>query len=86
MSEFIPKSPRDREYMLFGLRIAGDFGIAIAAPVVLFVLAGQWLDKKYGIGPWATVAAFLLAALVSGKMVYKKARRYGKWYEELGKK
>lgn len=86
MTSLIPKNARDREYMLFGLRIAGDFGIAIAVPIVLFVLGGQWLDRRYGSSPWATIGAFILAALISGRIVYRKAKKYGKMYENLGKK
>ncbi len=74
---------KQRKYMLLGLRITGDFGAVIAAPVVVFVLIGQWLDKRYDISPWATVGAFVLAALVSGKIIYKKAKAYGKEFAGL---
>ena len=72
--------------MLMGLRIAGDFGASIAVPVILFVLIGQWLDGKYEKTPLFTVTAFILAALVSGKMLYKKAKKYGKEYNALDEK
>ncbi|HYE60001.1 MAG TPA: AtpZ/AtpI family protein [Candidatus Kapabacteria bacterium] len=75
-----------RKYMLLGLRIVGDFGATIAVPVVLFVLVGQWMDARYGIGPWATVAAFVLAALVSGKSIYRKAKEYGRTYTAIDTK
>ncbi len=81
----IPNDPKDRKYMMMGLRIAGDFGATIAVPVILFVIAGQWLDDKYDKSPWFTVLAFLLAALVSGKMLYKKAKEYSKEYENIDK-
>ncbi|MFH1947553.1 MAG: AtpZ/AtpI family protein [Candidatus Magasanikbacteria bacterium] len=79
----LPTDPKDRKYMLMGLRIAGDFGASIAVPVILFVLIGQWLDGKYEKTPLFTVIAFILAALVSGKMLYKKAKKYGKEYNDL---
>lgn len=72
--------------MLLGLRIVGDFGATIAVPVVVFVLIGQWLDEKYSKSPWFTIIAFALAALVSGKIIYKKAKEYGKEYQDIGKK
>ena len=78
--------PEDRKYYLLGLRIAGDFGVSIAVPVVVFVLIGQWLDGKYDKSPWFTIAAFVLAALLSGRMIYKKAKRYGKQFQEIDKK
>lgn len=72
--------------MLMGLRIVGDFGASIAVPVIVFVLIGQWLDGKYEKAPLFTVIAFILAAFVSGKMIYKKSKQYGKEYNDLDKK
>lgn len=69
--------------MMMGLKIVGDFGATIAVPIVLFVLAGQWLDEKYHKSPWYTVGAFILAALLSGKMIYKRAKIYGREYQNL---
>ncbi len=40
---------------MMGLKIVGDFGASIAAPVILFVWIGQWLDEKYESGSWSTV-------------------------------
>ncbi len=76
---------KDRKYYLFAVRIIGDFGASIAVPVVVFVLIGQWLDAKYDKSPWFTVIAFALAAVLSGKMIYKKAKRYGKEYQDIDK-
>lgn len=76
---------KDRKYYLFAIRIIGDFGASIAVPVVVFVLIGQWLDGKYNKSPWFTVIAFVLAAVLSGKMIYKKAEKYGKEYQDLDK-
>ena len=76
---------KDRKYYLFAVRIIGDFGASIAVPVVVFVLIGQWLDGKYEKGSWFTVIAFVLAAVLSGKMIYKKAKRYGDEYQKLDK-
>lgn len=74
---------KQRKYMLLGVRITGDFGAVIAVPVVVFVLIGRWFDARYGIGPWVTVGAFVLAALLSGKLIYKKAKAYGKEFASL---
>lgn len=74
---------KDRKYYLFALRIVGDFGATIAVPVVIFVLIGQWLDVRYDKSPWFTVIAFVLATLLSGRMVYKKAKKYGAEYQDL---
>lgn len=79
----LPVDPIERRSYLLGLRIAGDFGVTIAGPVVIFVLIGQWVDRTYRSAPWATILAFLLAALISGKIVYKKAKDYAQQYKEL---
>ena len=78
--------PKERAYLLLGLRIAADFGASIAVPVVIFVLIGQWLDHRYGWGSWGTIGAFALSAVISGKIIYQKAKAYGKEYETLEKK
>lgn len=82
MAEQDPKKS-DRVYYTFALKIIGDFGISIAAPVVLFVLLGQYLDEKYNRSPLFTVLAFILAALVTAKIIYKKAYKYGEAYKKL---
>ena|SRR3989338_8721498 len=86
MTSRLPASRTDRRYILLGMKIAGDFGITIAVPVVIFVLAGQWADAQLGVRPWATIGAFVLAAALSGLAIYRKAKRYGKEYAALGTK
>jgi F0F1-type ATP synthase assembly protein I len=76
---------KQRKYYLFALRIVGDFGASIALPVVLFVLIGQWLDSKYQRTPLFTIIAFVLAAIVSGRIIYRKAKTYGKEFNDLDK-
>lgn len=82
-SEHIPE--KDRKLYLFATRIVGDFGFSIAIPVVAFSWVGQYLDERWGTKPWLTVLGFALAALISGKIVYRKAKKYGKEYQELTK-
>lgn len=77
---------KDSKYWLFAMKIVVDFGFVLAVPVVVFVMTGRWLDAKYDSGPWLTLLAFVLAALVSGAIIYKKAKRYGKEYMELDNK
>lgn len=77
------KSSSDRAYYLLGLKIAGDFGATIATPVVVLVMLGQWLDLKYQKTPWFTILGFILSALISAKLIYKKAKKYGEDYKKL---
>ncbi len=71
---------KDRKYTFLAIRIVGDFGATIAVPVVVFVIIGQWLDTRYEAGPVYTILGFVLAALVSGKSIYRKAKVYGRDY------
>lgn len=73
----------DRQYYLFALKIMGDFGIAIAVPVVILVLLGQWLDEKYNFSPLFTILGFALAILASVRIIYKKAKIYGEQYKKM---
>ncbi len=79
-----PKSS-DRDYMLFAARITGDFGATIAVPVVCLSLVGRWLDGRYGTGPLFLVIGFVVAAVISAATIYRKAKRYGREYEAIGK-
>ena len=83
MDEKINKKTTDRQYYTFALRIIGDFGASIAVPIVTFVLIGQFFDEKYQRSPLFTVLAFILSALISGKIIHKKAKRYGDQYQKL---
>lgn len=75
----------DRKFVLFGLKIVGDFGVTIAVPVIFFVYLGQKLDARYGTSIRFTVIAFVVSALISGLLVYKHAKEYGKQYQDLSK-
>lgn len=81
-----PSPTTDRQYIMLAFRIMADFGIGIAAPVVALALAGKWLDARYGTAPWFLIAGFACAALASGSYIYRKAKAYGREYEEMGKK
>lgn len=76
----------DRQYYLFALKIMGDFGVAIAVPVIVMVMLGQWLDNKYSFTPVFTVFGFVIAALLSVNRIYKKAKIYGEMYRKMDEK
>ena len=82
----MPGVESDRKYYLFALKIVGDFGATIAVPVVVFALLGQYLDNRWGHSPLFTLLGFALAALLSGRMIYQKAKRYGSEYQKLDDK
>jgi len=83
MQEQKSKKTTSREYYLFAFKIMGDFGATIAVPVILFVLVGQYFDGKYHKEPLFTILGFILAALITVKMISKKAKEYGAEYKRM---
>ena len=85
MDEPVPKKTDDRAYQLFALRVAGEFGYLIAVPIVAFAFLGKWLDDRFETKPWLLILGFVLAALLSGAAVYRRAREIGREYDRLNK-
>jgi len=79
------QSEKDRQYMMLGLRIVGEFGFIIAAPIVVFALLGKWLDGRYDTAPLFLVGGFILAALLTSLSIYRRAQRFGKEYMAIDK-
>lgn len=63
----------------------GEFGAAIAVPVVLLSWLGKRLDQAYGTGPWLLIAGFVAAFALSAAAIYRRSKTYGREYEALGK-
>jgi len=57
-----------------GLKYAG-LGVQLAASILVFVFAGQWLDRKLGTGSWFTIG---LAMLGFGATFYSLIRQLNK--------
>ena len=83
MDKQINEKQSDSQYWMFGMRIVGEFGGLIAIPVVLFVLAGRWLDGRWGTKPVFIIVGFVIAAVVSGIMVWKRAKEVAEEYQKL---
>ena len=73
----------ERKYLSLGLRIIGEFGAIIAVPVVLFALAGKWLDARFGTRGLFLIAGFVLAAAISAVSIARKAKKFAKEYEDI---
>lgn len=86
MAENQQKNGIDRKYWIFSLKIVGDFGITLALPIVIFSLLGQKLDDQFSTGRFFLVLGFIVSALLSGKIIYKKTKKYAEDYENLDKK
>lgn len=76
------KESERRSYLL-GIKIAGDFGANIAAPVVLLVLAGNWVQEKYNLAPFGVIAGFLIAAAISFFLIRRRIKWYAREYEAI---
>lgn len=50
--------------------------ILIALPAVVLALLGRKYDKAWGTSPWLTVVGFLLAVVISGFLVYRRAKKF----------
>ena len=83
MPENNTKKTSGLQYQLFAFKMLGDFGASIAVPVVVLVLVGQYLDGKYDRLPLFTILGFVLAAAISAKIIYKKAKFYGEEYKRM---
>lgn len=55
-----------------------DIVLLVIVPTVLFAWGGRWLDKRYDLSPWCTIAGFVLALIVVGVGVYKKGKEISK--------
>jgi len=76
----------DSKYYLFALKIAGDFGVTIAVPVVILAIIGQKIDSHYGTRPLFLILGMALAATITAWMIYKKTKNYSQEFQDLDKK
>lgn len=76
---------RRRSYLL-GTKIAGDFGASIAVPAVVLVILGKWLQTKYDFAPYGIIVGFVLAAVLSGVLIYRRAKWYACEYKGISTK
>lgn len=76
----------ERKYYVFAMKIAGDFGATIAIPVVVSALVGQKIDSFYGTRPLFLIIGMVLSAILTGLLIYKKAKIYGQQFQDLDKK
>lgn len=79
----MPLSEDERRSYLLGFKIMGDFGAAIALPVVVLVLIGKWLQNKYGFAPFGIIGGFVIAAGISYVVIRRKVQWYAAEYKSL---
>lgn len=54
--------------------LAGELGLLIAIPVVVFVLLGVWLDKRLGTLPLFIILGIILSMLTSIVTIARKIK------------
>lgn len=74
---------QERQYIMLGLRIIGEFGAIIAVPIVLLTMLGQKLDAVYGTRPMFLIAGFIISFALSAYMINRKARLFAKDYDSI---
>lgn len=52
-------------------KVAG-VGLQFAASIVLFLLAGQWLDARLGTEPWLLIAGVMIGAAAGFFSLYRQ--------------
>ncbi len=81
MSQEAQKTPGNNYYYRLAFRIAADFGVTLAVPAVIAAFLGKWLDKRWGTDPWLLFACLTIAFIFTGIFVVRKAKVYGKLYQ-----
>lgn len=76
----------DQAYFSFALRIIGKFGIIIVLPVITLVFLGIRLDVIYKSNPLFKIGGLLLAALISGHLIYRQSKKYGLEFQKISQK
>lgn len=54
--------------------LAWELGYTIAVPLVVFALAGRFLDRKLGTTPFLLLAGILLAIVATTWLVWRKMK------------
>lgn len=58
------------------LEIFSEISTWIAGPIILAVIVGKFLDKRYSTGSWLLLGCAILAFLISSYGIVKAVKRY----------
>ena len=81
MQKETKKTKQDWYYYKLGIRIAADFGVTLAVPPVIAAFLGKWLDERWGTAPWIFAICLLIAFILTAVIVVRKAKVYGRLYQ-----
>lgn len=57
------------------LGFAWRLGYSITIPLVILLLVGRWLDKKFGTSPWLLIAGLVLSFITTNILMFREAMR-----------
>jgi len=77
-----PLKPYYRDALMAFGRMSGW----VATPVVLALVLGKWLDRKYGTAPYLFIAIIGLGFFVSLYGIYRESKRYARQAADTEKK
>lgn len=66
---------KEKGPLSLALSLAWELGYTIAVPLVVLVLFGRFLDKKFGSSPLFLLAGILLAVFISSWAVVFKTKK-----------
>ncbi len=76
---------KDAQYQRLAVRIFADFSGSIAIPAVLAAFLGKWLDARYGTSPRLIILCLLVAFVLTGVIIVRKASKYSQLYASIEK-
>ncbi|PIQ68845.1 MAG: hypothetical protein COV91_02110 [Candidatus Taylorbacteria bacterium CG11_big_fil_rev_8_21_14_0_20_46_11] len=69
----LPPKKEPSVFKLYGLVF--EVGYTIAIPLVLFAIAGRYIDKTLETSPWLLLSGIVLSIFVSSFIVYRKVSK-----------
>ena len=56
--------------ILRGVALLTQLGLSVVAPPLLMIWLAQWLQKRFSLGPWVTIAALVVGFISSACGMY----------------
>lgn len=70
-----PEAQPPRSVLWQALNLAWELGYTIAIPLVLFALAGRWIDRRFDTSPWFLLVGMALAITMTTIALVRKFAR-----------
>ncbi len=69
-----------------GVGSYGAVGLEVVLSVAVGLVAGSWLDKRLGTGPWLTIVGVVYGVAAAARALYRAARQATREAEELDRR